>query len=110
MRAAPLLGLLALAAASAEAQTSTIVIPAGVETAVPARGAGNPRGAAKPARRPRPPRLAPTQPLAAAPSQPNAWVLAPAAAAVAAGVTAALLGGGGGSNSGSVAAPARTTR
>jgi hypothetical protein len=110
MRIALLLGLLVLAGAPAAAQTSTIVVPAGVETVVPARGAGNPRGGIRQPKRPRPPRLAPTQPIAAPPSQPNAWVLAPAAAAVAAGLTAALLGGGGSSNSGAVAAPARTTR
>jgi len=111
MRVALLLGLLALAAAPAEAQTSTIVVPAGVETVVPARGTGNPR-VSRAAKRPRPPRLAPTQPLAAQPSQPNAWIYAPAAAAVAAGLTAALLSGGGGGSSptGASAAPARTTR
>jgi|GEM_PF-2531967 len=107
----PALALALILAPPADAQ-QTIVVPSGVDVAVPARGAGQPRAASAgtATRRARVARLAPTAPPPPRSPSVSPYLLAPLAAAAAAGITAALLGGGSSNGGSTMAAPAGTTK
>lgn len=101
------LAWLFLAAPESAAQVNTVVIPAGVEVAVPSRGQAPVKMAKSTPRRARVGRLAPLTPAASNTASLLPWVAAPVAAAAAAALAATLAGGGGSSNN-ATAAPSRT--